>query len=74
MILLQVLDILGSITGILGAILVGKKKYQGYALFLLCNLCYGILGYIEGHIGLVCVSIVMALIDIYYWRQWKLDK
>lgn len=74
MTILALLDIIGATTGISGAILVGKKHYLGYALFAISNTCYGILGIIEGHIGLLALSTVAIVIDIYFWRKWKLDK
>lgn len=71
--ILTILDIIGATTGISGAILVGKKHYMGYVLFAISNTCYGTLGIIEGHIGLVALSIVAIAIDIYFWRKWKQD-
>ncbi len=72
--ILQVLDIIGCMSGIYGAILVGQINKYGYVGFMLCNLAYGTLGLIEGHYGLVGVSIVMFIIDCYYYIKWSKTK
>lgn len=64
------LDIIGAISGIIGAILVMHLKKNGYICFGICNIAYGTLGFIEGHYGLVIVSIVMFIIDVIGYIKW----
>lgn len=69
--LLQLLDIVGSTSGIIGATLVMKMNRYGYLSLIVCNLSYGILGYMQHNYGLVLVSIVMFIIDILGWIEWS---
>ncbi len=71
--IIMILDILGCISGILGAILVGRINKTGYLAFMSCNISYGTLGIIQGYWGLLLVSIVMFIIDIYYYYRWSRD-
>ncbi len=68
--ILILLDIIGCCTGILGAILVGRLNKYGYVGFMVCNTAYFILGLLQGYYGLVLVSIVMFIIDVYYYKKW----
>lgn len=66
-----ILDKIGCIAGVIGAILVAKIKKNGYLWFMLCNLAFGILGYMQDNWGLVVVSIVMFVIDVWAYFKWK---
>lgn len=66
----KLLDLIGATTGILGAILVGLLHWSGYVLFMVCNGCYGVLGGLQKNWGLVALSIILFIIDIYFFLAW----
>lgn len=69
--ILIILDVIGCISGIIGAILVGRVNKLGYIFFMSCNTAYFALGLLQGYYGLVLVSVVMFGIDVYYYIKWK---
>lgn len=69
--LLTVLDILGMIFGVSGAILVGNKDYRGFMLFLIGSISHGIMGALTGSYGLMTTCIIFGIIDIYYFIRWR---
>ncbi len=65
------LDKVGGISGVLGAVLVGQIKKSGYLWFMVCNLAFGTMGYLQGSWGLIIVSVVSFVIDVYFYYKWK---
>jgi len=69
--LINILDWSGFLLGCTGVILVGQIRKFGYVLLLITNICYGVLGLLQGNYGLLSVSADMGAIDIYYWIKWR---
>lgn len=68
----KILDTLGLIFGIAGAILVGQLYAIGFLSFIVGSLNHGILGYRNENYGLTLTCLLFILIDIYYYIQWSI--
>lgn len=68
-----VIDLLGFLLGVTGAILVGQKNYWGFFAFMLHSFCYGLIAIADGRTGLLATCTVFFLIDLYYFKEWRRD-
>lgn len=71
--LLETLDMLGLLFGVMGAIGVGRLNRKGFLSFIVGSLCHGTLGYIQSNYGLMATCLIFICIDIYYYRKWKFN-
>ena len=65
------LDITGLIFGVLGAIYVGNVKRVGFLFFVIGSLAHGLMGYLQGNLGLAITAFIFICIDIYYYNKWE---
>lgn len=72
--MIVVLDIIGFITGVAGAIMVGRHNRYGFLLFVLSSASHGSMGGLTGRYGLMAMAAVFIVIDIYYFRKWKANE
>jgi|DEB0MinimDraft_10_1074344.scaffolds.fasta_scaffold01596_9 nicotinamide riboside transporter PnuC len=68
---LLILDILGLIFGVTGAVLVGNLNRYGFLCFFLGSTFHGSLGYLQSNYGLMLTCVIFICIDIYYFIKWK---
>lgn len=64
------LDVLGFLFGVFGAILVTYKNKYGFISFIVSSAIYAIIGVVTGLIGLASCSVVFIVIDIYAFIKW----
>lgn len=69
--LIQILDIIGMIGGLTGAILIGQLNRNGFLAFIIGSSAHGTMGYIQGNYGLTFLCLSFILIDIYYYIKWR---
>lgn len=68
--ILIILDILGFVFGVTGALMVGQLNRMGFILFILGSTSHGVLGLLQGNYGLLTTCLTFIAIDIYYYRKW----
>lgn len=69
--MVEILDILGFIFGVAGAILVGRINRWGLICFIIGSTAHGLMGSIQGTPGLVLTCTVFIIIDLYYFKKWS---
>ena len=70
MTLLIILDALGFIFGVSGAILVGNLNRKGFLAFIFGSLAHGVMGAMQGNWGLATTCFIFIFIDVYYYIRW----
>lgn len=69
--MIEILDVLGFIFGVAGAILVGRINRWGLICFIIGSSAHGLMGILQSTYGLVTTCVVFIIIDIYYFIQWS---
>ena len=68
--ILTMLDIIGLLFGVMGAIGVGRLNRNGFLFFIVGSIGHGILGYIQTNYGLMTTCLIFICIDIYFYIKW----
>ena len=69
--LLVICDILIFLTGVAGAILVGRKNKTGFIYFIISSILTIIIATDGPYWGLTATAVVFIVIDVYYYFQWR---
>jgi len=68
--MIEILDAIGFLFGVAGAIAVGNLNRIGFLFFIVGSLAHGSMGYMQGNYGLTSTAFIFILIDIYYYIKW----
>jgi nicotinamide riboside transporter PnuC len=73
--MLQIIDTLGVIFSLIGAILIVKKLWYGYIFWCISNICWVIIGIsVEAWGQVFTFGIMFMIINIWGIYEWKLKK
>jgi len=67
----KVLDILGFIGGVSGALLVTFLNKWGFICFIVGSGGHGYLGFIQKNYGLAAMAVIFIIIDIFAFAKWS---
>ena len=69
-----ILDIIVTVMGILGAILLIYKNKNGFLCFIVHSLAWALLSYLQGNYGALITCMVFICIDTFGYCKWTRDQ